>query len=65
MEKYTRLLLKIKYNKEKYNQEKSGNGVEYSVEYPTWQYYMVRQINKLFYMYIYNQINITWLWIYD
>ena len=31
--------LKIKYNKEKYNQEKSGNGVEDSVEYPTWQYY--------------------------
>ena len=23
----------------KYNQEKSGNGVEDSVEYPTWQYY--------------------------
>ena len=26
-------------NKDKYDQEKSGNGVEDSVEYPTWQYY--------------------------
>ena len=46
------------YNKEKYNQEKSGNEFEDSVEYPTWQYYdgnitMVRQINKIF---VYKQV---------
>ena len=28
-----------KLNIIKYNQEKSGNGVEDSVEYPSWQYY--------------------------